>query len=69
MAFGKPKTVLVVVGKQRKAIAYLTRHLSIAGNSILPARIGARRHKGHKEHAPEGVLVEIDLSDMEGMVS
>ena len=66
MAFGKSKTVLVV-GKQPKEIAYITRHLSIAGYAILLARNWRRRHKGHKEYAPDVVLLEIDLSDMEGI--
>jgi DNA-binding response OmpR family regulator len=52
VAFGKSKTV-IVVGKQPKEIAYLTKHLSIAGYAILLARTG--------------VVLEIDLSDMEGI--
>ncbi len=66
MAFGKTKTVLVV-GKQPKEIAYLSKHLSIAGYSILLARTGAGAIKATKEHAPDIVLLEIDLSDMEGV--
>jgi hypothetical protein len=51
VAFGKSKTVLVV-GKQPKEIAYLTKHLSVAGYEILLARTGARAIKVTKEHAP-----------------
>jgi DNA-binding response OmpR family regulator len=56
-----------VVSKQPKEIAYITRHLSIAGYAILLAQNWRRRHKGHKEYAPDVVLLEIDLSDMEGI--
>jgi two-component system, sensor histidine kinase len=66
VAFGKSKTVLVV-GKQPKEIAYLSKHLSIAGYSILLARTGAGAIKATKEHAPDIVLLEMDLSDMEGV--
>lgn len=66
VAVGKSKTVLVV-GKQPKEIAYLTKHLSIAGYSLLFARTGAGAIKATKEHAPDIVLLEIDLSDMEGV--
>ncbi len=63
---GNQKRVLVV-GKQPKEIAYPTRHLSIAGYAILLARTGAGAIKVIKEHAPDVVLLEIDLSDMEGI--
>ena len=66
VAFGKSKTVLVV-SKQPKEIADITRHLSIAGHAILLARTGAGAMKVTKEHAPDVVLLEIDLSDMEGI--
>ena len=66
MAFEKTKTVLVV-GKQPKEIAYLTKHLSIAGYISLLARTGAGAIKATIEHAPDVVLLEIDLSDMEGV--
>ena len=66
VAFGKSKTVLVV-GKQAKEIAYLTKHLSIAGYAILLARTGAGAIKTTKEHAPDVVVLEIDLSDMEAI--
>jgi CheY-like chemotaxis protein len=63
--FGELKTVLVV-GKQ-KEIAYLTKHLTIAGYAVLVARTGAGAIQSTKEHAPDVVLLEIDLSDMEGI--
>lgn len=66
VAFKKTTTVLVV-GKQPTEIAYLTRHLSIAGYASLVARTGAGAIKAIKEHAPDAVLLEIDLSDMEGV--
>lgn len=66
VAFEKTKTVLVV-GKQPKEIAYLTKHLSIAGYASLLARTGAGAIKATKEHAPDAVILEIDLSDMEGV--
>jgi CheY-like chemotaxis protein len=66
VALGKSRTVLVV-GKQPKEIGYLSKHLSIAGYSILLARTGAGAIKATKEHAPDIVLLEIDLSDMEGV--
>ena len=66
VASGGSKTVLVV-GKQPKEIAYLTKHLTIAGYAILLARTGAGAIKSTKEHAPDVVLLEIDLSDMEGI--
>jgi CheY-like chemotaxis protein len=66
VAFGKSKTVLVV-GKQPKEIAYLTKHLSIARYEILLARTGAGAIKATKEHAPDVVLLEIDLSDIDGI--
>jgi len=66
VAAGKSKTVLVV-GRQPNEIAYLTRHLSIAGYAILFARTGAGAIKTTKEHAPDVVLLEIDLSDMDGI--
>jgi CheY-like chemotaxis protein len=66
VAFGKSKTVLVV-GKQPKEIAYLTKHLTIAGYAILLARTGAGAIKSTKKHAPDVVLLEIDLSDIEGI--
>ena len=64
MAVGESTTVLVI-GKQPKEIAYLTKHLTIAGYAILVARTGAIQST--KEHAPDVVLLEIDLSDMEGI--
>jgi CheY-like chemotaxis protein len=66
VAVGKSKTVLVV-GKQPNEIAYLTKHLSIAGYAILFARTGAGAIKTTNEHAPDIVLLEIDLSDMDGI--
>ncbi len=66
MAVGKSKTVLVV-GKQPNEIAYLTKHLSIAGYAILSARTGAGAIKTINERAPDVVLLEIDLSDMDGI--
>jgi two-component system, sensor histidine kinase len=66
VAVGKSKTVLVV-GKQPNEIAYLTKHLSIAGYAILFARTGAGAIKTTNEHAPDVVLLEIDLSDMDGI--
>ena len=66
VTFGESKTVLVV-GRQPKEIAYLTKHLTIAGYAILLARTGAGAIKSTTEHAPDVVLLEIDLSDMEGM--
>jgi CheY-like chemotaxis protein len=57
--FGESKTVLVV-GKQLKEIAYLTKHLSIAGYAILVARTGAGAIQSTKEHAPDVVLLELD---------
>jgi CheY-like chemotaxis protein len=66
VAVGKSKTVLVV-GKQPNEIAYLTKHLSIAGYAILFARTGAGAIKTLNEHAPDVVLLEIDLSDMDGI--
>jgi two-component system, sensor histidine kinase len=66
VAVGKLKTVLVV-GKQPNEIAYLTKHLSIAGYAILFARTGAGAIKTTNEHAPDVVLLEIDLSDMDGI--
>jgi two-component system, sensor histidine kinase len=66
VAVGKSKTVLVV-GKQPNEIAYLTKHLSIAGYTILFARTGAGAIKTTNEHAPDIVLLEIDLSDMDGI--
>jgi DNA-binding response OmpR family regulator len=62
----KTKTVLVV-GKQPKEIAYLTKHVAIAGHASLLARTGAGAIKDTKEHPPDAVLLEIDLSDMEGV--
>jgi len=64
VAVGESTTVLVI-GKQPKEIAYLTKHLTIAGYAILVARTGAIQST--KEHAPDVVLLEIDLSDMEGI--
>jgi len=66
VAFGESKTVLVV-GKQPKEIAYLTKHLTLAGYAIFLARTGAGAIKSTKEHAPDVVLLEIDLSDMDGI--
>ena len=66
MVFEKTKTVLVV-GKQPKEIAYLTKRLSIAGYASLLARTGAGAIKATKEHAPDVVFLEIDLPDMEGV--
>jgi CheY-like chemotaxis protein len=66
VAVGESTTVLVV-GKQPKEIAYLTKHLTIAGYAILVARTGAGAIQSTKEHAPDVVLLEIDLSDMEGI--
>jgi DNA-binding response OmpR family regulator len=59
VASEKTKTVLVV-GKQAKEIAYLTKHLSIAGYASLLARTGAGAIKATKEHVPDAVLLEID---------
>ena len=59
MASEKTKTVLVV-GKQAKEIAYLTKHLSIAGYASLLARRGAGAIKATKEHVPDAVLLELD---------
>lgn len=66
VAFGKAKTVLVV-DKQPKEIAYFTRQLAIAGFAISYNRTGAGAIKSIKEHAPDAVLLDIDLSDMEGI--
>ena len=66
VAAGKSKTVLLV-GKQPTEIVYLTKHLSIAGYATLFARTGAGAIKTTKEHAPDVILLEIDLSDMDGM--
>jgi Response regulator receiver domain len=54
-------------GQAAEEIAYLTKHLSIAGYAILLARTGAGAIKAIKEHAPDVVLLEIDLSDMDGV--
>jgi CheY-like chemotaxis protein len=66
VASGKSKTVLLV-GKQPTEMIYLTRHLSIAGYAILFARTGVGAIKSTKEHAPDVVLLDIDLSDMDGI--
>lgn len=66
VAAGKSKTVLLV-GKQPTEIVYLTKHLSIAGYAILLARTGAGAIKTAKEHTPDVVLLDIDLSDMDGI--
>ena len=66
VVFVKPKTVLVV-GRQPKEIAYFTKQLTIAGLAISFARTGAGAIKSIKEHAPDVVLLQIDLSDMEGL--
>jgi len=62
----KSKTVLVV-DKQPKEIAYFTKQLAIAGFAISFARTGAGAIKSIKEHATDVVLLEVDLSDMEGI--
>jgi CheY-like chemotaxis protein len=66
VAAEKSKTVLLV-GKQPNELAYLTKHLSIAGYAILFARTGAGAIKTTKEHALDVVLLDIDLSDMDGI--
>ena len=66
VASGESKTILVV-GKQPKEIAHLTKHLTIAGYAVLLARTGAGAIKSTKEHAPDVVLLDIELSDMEGI--
>jgi two-component system, sensor histidine kinase len=66
VAVEKSQTVLVV-GKQPNEIAYLKKHLSIAGYAILFARTGAGAIKAINEHAPDVVVLEIDLSDMDGI--
>ena len=66
VATGKSKTVLLV-GKQPTEIIYLTKHLSMAGYALLFARTGAGAIKTSKEHALDIVLLEIDLSDMDGI--
>ena len=66
LGFRESKTVLVV-GKQPKEIAYLTKPLTIAGYAMLLARTGAGAIKSIKEHAADVVLLEIDLSDIEGI--
>jgi len=66
LAAGKSKTVLLV-GKQPTEIVYLTKHLSLAGYAILLARTGAGAIKTTKEHALDVVLLDLDLSDMDGI--
>jgi CheY-like chemotaxis protein len=63
---GKSKTVLVVA-KQPNEIAYFTKHLSIAGYTILFAQTGAGAIKITKEHAADIVILEVDLSDIDGI--
>jgi CheY-like chemotaxis protein len=66
VAFGESKTVLVV-GKQPKEdrLPYETLNYSRLRN--FSCSNWRRRRKEHKEHAPDVVLLEIDLSDMEGI--
>jgi CheY-like chemotaxis protein len=62
----KPKTVLLV-DKQPNEIVYFTRQLAIAGFAISVNQTGAGAIKSIKEHASDVVLLEIDLSDMDGI--
>lgn len=66
MALQNRKTVLLV-DKQPKEIVYFTKQLAMAGFAILFNRTGAGAIKSVKEHAPDAVLLEIDLSDMDGI--
>jgi CheY-like chemotaxis protein len=66
VGLGKPITVLVV-HKQPKEIVYLTKVLASAGFTISVNRTGAGAIKSIKEHACDVVLLDIDLSDMDGI--
>ena len=55
-----------MVGKQPKAIAYLTK-VTLAVYAIFLARTGGGAIKSTKEHAADVVLLEIELIDMEGI--
>jgi two-component system, sensor histidine kinase len=62
----KPKTVLLV-DKQPNEIVYFTKQLAIAGFAISVKQTGSGAIKSIKEHASDVVLLEIDLSDMDGI--
>jgi CheY-like chemotaxis protein len=66
VAWVPPKTVLLV-DKQPKEIEYLTKGLAMAGFVVTVTRTGAGAIKSVKEHACDVVLLDIDLSDMDGI--
>ena len=66
VALEKPKTVLLV-DKQPKEIIYLTKGLAMAGFAVSINRTGAGAIKSVKEHACDVVLLDVDLSDMDGI--
>lgn len=66
VALEKRKTVLLV-DKQPKEIVYLLKQLGMAGFAISFTRTGAGAIKKIEECAPDVVLLEVSLSDMDGV--
>ena len=61
----KRKTILIV-DKQPKEIAYLEKQLAMAGFTVTSTRTGAGAIRNIEERGPDAVLLDIDLSDMNG---
>ena len=66
MALQKRQTVLLV-NKQPNEIVYLTRQLESAGFVISFVTTGTGAIKSVEEHAPDVVLLDVGLSDMDGL--
>ena len=57
---------VLIVDKQPKELAYLERQLTMAGFAVRYTRTGAGAIRNVEEHAPDVMIIEIDLSDMSG---
>jgi DNA-binding response OmpR family regulator len=66
VVLGSPKTVLLV-DKQVKGLVYLAKPLRMAGFQTLYSMTGSGAIKSIKENAPDLVVLEVDLSDMDGI--